>query len=516
MNTTTPFITNRRALLAAFGAVAALPAGRLLAAATKGEAQPFSWPALKALAARMAHESYAAPPPAPAGVDKITYDALNAVQYKAGATQLRAQGGGAGVRFFPINHFQPQPVSIFLVEGNVAKPFHYDPALFDMPADGPLAAMGAKAGFSGFRAMNAAGTSDWIAFAGASYFRSSGALDQYGLSARGIAIDSGGPGAEEFPAFTKIWLGRGEDGSLLVDALMEGPSVVGAYRFVNRKTDGGVIQDIEASIHLRKDVARLGLAPLTSMFWYDQAERARATDWRPEVHDSDGLLIYNGAGERLWRPLGNPNAPTADSFGDRNPKGFGLLQRDRNHDHYQDDGVFYEKRPSAWVEPKGNWGAGSVMLVQLSTTDETNDNIVAFWVPAAPAKAGNHYDFAYRLSWIAGEPLPEGLARVVDGWKGAAGRPGQPVVAGATKLVIDFEGDVLSGLGRSSGVMPDVNVSHGKAALVSAYPVVGQAKRWRLMMDVTPDGKAPVDIRAALRRNGTPLTEVCLAQIAGA
>jgi glucans biosynthesis protein len=156
------------------------------------------------------------------------------------------------------------------------------------------------------------------------------------------------------------------------------------------------------------------------------------------------------------------------------------------------------------------------MLVQLSTTDETNDNIVAFWVPAAPAKAGNHYDFAYRLSWIAGEPLPEGLARVVDGWKGAAGRPGQPVVAGATKLVIDFEGDVLSGLGRSSGVTPDVSVSHGKAALVSAYPVVGQAKRWRLMMDVTPDGKAPVDIRAALRRNGTPLTEVCLAQIAGA
>ncbi|WBO23421.1 glucan biosynthesis protein [Sphingomonas abietis] len=508
-------MTSRRTLLAAFGAIAALPPGGLLAA-TRGEGQPFSWPKLKALAAQMAGQPYKAPPPPPAGADKITYDALNAVQYKASATQLRTPGGGGGVRFFPINHFQPQPVEIFLVEGNVAKPFHYDPAVFDMPADGPLAQMGGHAGFSGFRAMNAAGTSDWLAFAGASYFRSSGALDQYGLSARGIAIDSGGPGAEEFPAFTKIWLGRGEDGSLLVDALMEGPSIVGAYRFINRKTDGGVIQDVEASLHLRKDVARLGIAPLTSMFWYDQAERTRATDWRPEVHDSDGLLIHNGAGELLWRPLNNPAAPTADSFGDRNPRGFGLLQRDRNHDHYQDDGVFYEKRPSAWVEPKGDWGAGSVMLVELVTTDETNDNVVAFWVPAAPAKAGMHYDLSYRLSWIAGEPIINGPARVVDWWKGAAGRPGQPVVAGSTKIVIDFEGSVLSGLGRSSGVTPDVSVSHGKADLIAAYPVVGQADRWRLMMDVTPDGKAPVDIRAALRRNGTPLTEVCLAQIAGA
>jgi glucans biosynthesis protein len=506
--------TTRRDLLAALGAVAALPPGRLMAA-TRGEAQPFSWDRLKVQAAQMARQPYRAPPPPPAGVDKVTYDALNSVRYKPSATQLRAPGDGGGMRFFPINHFQPQPVSVFLVDGDVARPFHYSPALFEMPADSPLAALGPNGGFSGFRAMSAAGTSDWIAFAGASYFRSSGALDQYGLSARGIAINSGGPGAEEFPAFTHFWLGRGEDGALLVDALMEGPSVVGAYRFINRKTDAGVIQDVEASLHLRKDIARLGIAPLTSMFWYDQAERTRATDWRPEVHDSDGLLIHNGASELLWRPLSNPNSPTANSFADRNPKGFGLLQRDRNHDHYQDDGVFYEKRPSLWVEPKGNWGAGAVMLVELSTIDETNDNIVAFWSPAAPAKAGAHYDLAYRLRWIAGEPLPEGPARVVDIWKGAAGRPGQPVVAGAVKLVIDFAGPALTGFGRSSGVTPDISISHGRADTVAAYPVVGQTDRWRLMLDVTPEGHDPVDIRAALRRAGAPLTEVCLEQIGG-
>lgn len=503
--------TTRRDLLAALGAVAALPPGRLLAAATKGEAQPFSWAKLKADAAALARAPYKAPPPPPAGVDAITYDALNSIQYKAAGTQLRA-GAKGGLRFFPINHFQPTPIQIFLVEGDLARPFHYDPALFAMPAGSPLAAMGPRGGFSGFRAMNETGESDWLAFQGASYFRSAGALDQYGLSARGIAIDSGGPMAEEFPAFTKFWLGRGADGAILVDALLEGPSVVGAYRFTNRKGADGVTQDVEASLHLRKDVERLGLAPLTSMFWYDQAARARASDWRPEIHDSDGLLIANGKGERLWRPLGNPPHAIANSFADKGPRGFGLLQRDRNHDHYQDDGVFYEKRPSAWVEPKGDWGAGSVMLVELPTDSETNDNIVAFWVPAAPAKAGNHYDLAYRLRWIAGEPLPAGPARVVDWWTGAGGRPGQPVVAGATKIVVDFEGPALKGLDRQSGVVADVSVARGKADGAVAYPVVGQTNRWRLMADVTPTGKEPVDIRAALRK-GQALSEVCVIQL---
>ncbi len=507
--------TSRRDLLAALGAIAALPSGRLLAAATRGEAQPFSWDRLKAEAAALARQPWKAPPPASAGVGRVDYDALNAIQYKASATQLRKAGSDGGLRFFPINHFQPTPVSIFLVEGDVARPFHYSPSQFDMPAGSPLAALGTNGGFSGFRAMNASGSSDWLAFAGASYFRSSGALDQYGLSARGLAVDSGGPMAEEFPSFTRFWLGHGADGALLIDALLEGPSVVGAYRFINRKTDAGVVQDVEATLHLRKDIARLGIAPITSMFWYDQAHRAKATDWRPEIHDSDGLLMFNGKGERLWRPLSNPNGATVNSFADHSPKGFGLLQRDRNHDHYQDDGVFYEKRPSLWVEPKGDWGAGSVMLVELSTTDETNDNIGAFWVPSQPAKAGMHYDLGYRLRWIAGEPLPDGPARVVDYWRGAAGRPGQSVIANATKLVIDFAGPALRGLGRSSGVTPDLTVTRGKADGVAAYPVVGQPDRWRLMADITPAGHEPVDIRAALRQGTTPLTEVCLTQITG-
>ena len=498
-------------MIAAFAAVAALPATRI-AAATTGGGRPFSWDRLRAYARGHARQPYVKPAPPVAGLDKVDYDALNAIKYKASATQLRGAAGG-GIRFFPTNRIQSDPVEIFIVDGDVARPFRFSPDLFDSPSDSPLRALGTRGGFSGFRAMNAEGESDWMAFAGASYFRTAGILDQYGLSARGLAIDCGGPGTEEFPVFTKFWLGKGADGSLLVDALLESPSAVGAWRFVNRRRPDGIVQEVDVSLTLRADVARLGMAPLTSMFWYDQADRAQATDWRPEIHDSDGLLIANGRGERLLRPLNNPPSVMTNSFADAKPRGFGLLQRDRHFDHYQDDGVFYDKRPSAWVEPRGDWGAGQVMLVEIPTDSETMDNVVAFWVPQAPAKAGRHYEYGYRLSWFAGEPLPAGPARVVDHWRGGGGRPGSAQIKGTTKIVVDFEGDTLKGLTRRSGVMPDLTVARGKIEDSAAYPVVGRDGRFRLMADVTPTTKDPVDIRATLTRDGKQLAEVCVIQL---
>jgi periplasmic glucans biosynthesis protein len=503
----------RRDLLSAAAVAALGPTGRLAAAATAGAAgQPFSWDWLQRQAVALAARPFTPPPPPAAGTDRITYDAMNEVRYKAAATQLRGASGG-GVRFFPVNKFQPRPVEIFIVDGNVARPFHYRPDLFDMPPNSPLAALGDRAGFSGFRAMNPSGDSDWLAFAGASYFRSAGALDQYGLSARGLAIDSGGPNAEEFPDFTHFWLGRGPDGALLVDALLQGPSVVGAYRFSNRHGPAGVTQDVEVTLHLRRDVARLGLAPLTSMYWYDQSDRAKGGDWRPEVHDSDGLLIWNGRGERVWRPLNDPPRAITNSFADQSPKGYGLLQRDRKFDHYQDDGVFYEKRPNAWVEPRGDWGKGQVLLVELPTDTETNDNIVAFWQPAASARAGATYRYGYRLRWIAEEPVPTPLARVVETWRGVGGLPGLPPIRSATKLVADFAGPSLAGLSRGA-LAPDLVVTRGKADGVALYPVVGQPNTWRLMADLTPaGGPEPVDVRATLRRNGAAVSETLVTQL---
>lgn len=507
-------VTTRRDLLSLIGALAALPAARLGAATSKAEGEPYSFQTLKARAAALARRPHV-PPPAPApGVAKVSYDALNAIHYKGSATRLRGSRDDGGVRFFPITQFQPTQVGISLVEGGFAKPLHYSPDLFDMPADSPLRALGEGGGLSGFRVMNRTGESDWLAFAGASYFRSSGALDQYGQSARGLAIDTGGPMPEEFPSFTDFWLGRDAEGALIVDALLQGPRVVGAYRFVNSKTEAGVVQEVQMSLHVRAAIERLGIAPLTSMFWYDQSNRDKAVDWRPEIHDSDGLLMLNGKGERIWRPLGNPPHVMVNSFADTGARGFGLMQRDRDFDHYQDDGVFYDKRPTSWIEPKGDWGAGAVTLVELPTDTETQDNIVAFWVPARPVKAGATLDLAYRLRWIAGEPLPEGPARVIDFWRGSAGPPGSPPTPGATKLVIDFHGNALAGLDRSSGVASDVTATRGKVLNQATYNVVGRPNRWRLTTDIAPEGKEPADIRAVLRdRAGKALTEICISQL---
>jgi glucans biosynthesis protein len=240
------------------------------------------------------------------------------------------------------------------------------------------------------------------------------------------------------------------------------------------------------------------------MYWYGQNDRRMARDWRPQIHDSDGLAMWTGAGERLWRPLMNPPLVMANAFNDVDPKGFGLMQRDRDFENYQDDGVFYEKRPSVWVEPIGGWGAGSVQLVQIPTDAETEDNIVAFWTPAEPVKAGDAFDLRYRLYWCPEEPQPIGVARVVSTRRGRGGRPGHLAPSGIAKFVIDFAGANLAGLDRKSGVEAVVTVNGAVLPDAVAYPVV-TTDRWRLMFDVSLNGA--VECRAYLRRGTQSLTE---------
>jgi glucans biosynthesis protein len=423
--------------------------------------------------------------------------------------------GDVPLQFFHLGRYFREPVRMHVVEGRQAREILYSADYFDIPDDSPALAVEDVAGFAGFRIMREDLRTDWISFLGAAYFRTDGADSQYGLSARAIAIDAGLPSPEEFPRFTEFYVedGGSPDTDAVIYALLDGPSVAGAYRIAARNDEGQVLE-VSSALYFRNPVGRLGIAPLTSMYWYSESNRAQAFDWRPEVHDSDGLGIATGAGERIWRPLNNPDRIVTSSFADENNRGFGLIQRDRAFENYQDDGVFYNRRPSVWVEPIGDWGKGAVQLIELPSQDEIYDNIVAYWQPDALPAAGDALQFDYRLHWGRTGPEPAEVARTVATRVGAGGVPGQPRPADQVRYVIDFDGASLKGLTAKDGVEGDIWVGEGASIIRSyALPIVGSG-RWRLTFDLQPEPDADtVDMRAFLRAGDKALTETWLGQL---
>jgi len=512
-------ISRRDLLLAA--AASGLAAGLAPAFAEGGasgvklsDPTPFDFNGLAMKAGDMAKKPYAAPPVRAADVlEKLDFDAYQQITFKTEDTLFA--DGRYPVRLFHLGRYFKLPVKIAIVAEGQSRDVVYSPDLFTF---GPKAkAIEAKLprdlGFAGFRVHEAGVIYDWLAFLGASYFRSAGELNQYGLSARGLAIDTSASRPEEFPRFTEFYLEEQAD-ALVICALLDSPSATGAFRFTCRKPKA-VVMDVEARLFARTDIEQLGVAPLTSMFWYSETNQHQVEDWRPQVHDSEGLAIWTGAGERIWRPLNNPPGVMTNSFLDRNPKGFGLVQRDRDFTHYEDDGVFYDKRPTLWVEPKGDWGEGQVQLVEIPTEDEIHDNIVAFWSPREKVKAGQSFTFDYRLHWVAVEPyLPGNIGHVVATRRGRGGNPAvQDKSSKYVKYVIDFQGgDLATRESFKNQAVPDVTTSRGRVVNPFAIRVAG-TDRWRIMFDLDVDGKAPVDLRAYLRTpKGQALTETWLFQ----
>jgi len=486
-------------LFAALAAASAFPGGVKAATGGRlGAPEPFSSDKLVARARDLARKPYVAL--AESTHAAADYDAAGKLTYGDAPTIA------GNVRLFPaVRGTAPKPVRIAVVEGGQAREIVDTSGLF---------VGGGNTDAVGFRVMDASGRSDWLAWQGASYFRSSGGRDQYGLSARAIAIDTGLSKGEEFPDFTHFWIEQVGADAVRIHALLDGPSVAGAYAFDCRKTSGGVTQDVTAALFLRKDVAQLGFAAASSMFWYDQASPPRArNDWRPEIHDSDGLAIWSGNGERVWRPLENPKVARLNSLRADSPKGFGLLQRDQAFDHYQDDGVFYDRRPSLWVEPKGDWGPGSVGLYEMPTNAETLDNIALFWRSDRPAKAGQRRDITYRLTWTSNDPTTNSTSRCVDSFEGPGGAPGSPPLDGVRKFVFDFAGPALAGLGRDSGVTPDTDLPKGAIVSAVAYPVARSEGRWRAMIDVRSAAVAQAQFRLFLKRGNSALSETVIKAI---
>lgn len=503
----------RRALLAclaALGLVAPDWAGAEPSAAEFGPATPFSFDALVATAKQMAQAPYSDPPRAADILRQLHYDIFAQIQFRADHT-LELAGGKSPVRLFHLHSNAQMPVGIYVVEGDQAREVLYSPKFFDIPADSLARKLPDDIGFAGFRVLNVGKDSDWLAFMGASYFRTSDPLDQYGISARGLAVDTALTTAEEFPRFTDFFLSPSESGTMVVYALMNSPRVTGALKIDIARGQPQTVMTVNARFFARADMERVGIAPLTSMFWTSEMNIRKGLDWRPEIHDSDGLEIVTGKGERLWRPLNNPHRVVVSSFVDDGVKGFGLIQRDRDFEHYQDDGIFYEKRPSLWVEPIGNWGRGQVQLVEIPTDDEVHDNIVAYWQFEKPVKAGDEIAVDYRLHWLKDEPNAPDIGLTYSSRIGRGGAPGQQHPKGVVKFVVDFQGGVLGTLGQQDGVEISATSSRGKISGAYALPVVGTT-RWRAVFDFSPATLETVELRLYLHRQGKALTETWAAQ----
>lgn len=450
----------------------------------------------------------------PRAVAALDYDQVQAIRFRADHALWADNEFRTKVEFTHLGMFFKRPVKMYEVVDGLAQELAYDPAMFDYGKSGLNGKrLPADLGFSGFKMRSdLAPRHDAAVFQGASYFRATSGTRQYGISARGLAVDTALEHAEEFPDFVAFYFERParQSNVLVVHALLDSPSVTGAYRFAITPGDT-TRMEIDSALYPRKPIERLGIAPCTSMFLSGENDHRVADDWRPEIHDSDGLSIQTGSGEWIWRPLRNPNTLSFNAFTDTQPRGFGLLQRDTDFADYQDDGAFYDRRPSLWVEPKGSWGAGAVDLIEIPTLDETSDNIVAFWNPAAKPQPGQELLFSYVLHWCRMPPVQPALARCTATRTGAGGIVGQKHTYASRRFTIDFAGGDLALLDPQTPVEPVISVSRGRVEITSARPLASSGG-YRAMFDLVPDGgAAPITMRLFLRAaDGQALSETWL------
>jgi len=487
--------------------------------APPAEPGPFTFAKVQELARQRAAREFRPPPTnLPAALANLTYDQYRDIRFRPTSALWRDKSLFE-VQFFHRGYRVRQRVNIYEVTSAGAGLVEYSPRLFTFGRlKTPKAST--EVGFAGFRVHFPLQTPNYkdelLVFLGASYFRVLGRNQHYGISARGLAIDTGSQSGEEFPTFTDFWLVRPQptDRSLTVYALLDSKSVAGAYQFEIRP---GEITQVEVHCDLfpRRAIAKLGVAALTSMFLFgEDGTGRRFDDFRPQVHDSDGFMAETGHGQWLWRPLANPRELRVNRFMDENPQAFGLIQRDRNFAHYQDVESQYQARPSYWVQPLGNWGKGGVELVEIPSDEEIHDNMVAYWVPDGPVNGGKPLSFAYLLSAFAENPSWPPGGRVV------AIRSGNPAVGdnrghfgpGARRLLFEFAGGELDGLDGSQPVKAELTAENGQIDALTVQRVP-QSRVWRVALVVTPRAKKPVvDLRGYLTLYGEVLTETMVYQ----
>lgn len=487
--------------------LAGLAAFALVAASA---ARAFDLEDVAARAEKLSREPYHDPKADfPRWLADITYDQWRDIRFRTDRSLWRDDHLPFEVQFFHAGLYYDRTVAIDVIEDGEAKPMKFSRRLFDYGKNKFGSRVPDDLGFAGFRVHYPLNKPEYrdelIVFLGASYFRALGRHQVYGLSARGIAIDTIASTREEFPSFREFWLVRpAEDAkSLTVFALLDGPSLTGAYRFVIEPGDQTVI-NVDVRLFPRRKVEKFGVAPLTSMFYHGENTLRPFVDFRPEVHDSDGLLLSFETGEWLWRPLENPAAIQVNTFQMHNPRGFGLLQRDRAFEHHQDLETRTDLRPSVWIATRGDWGDGSVELVQLPTNTDINDNIVSYWVPSRPPGPGESLSLSYSMYWYADDPARPPAGRAIST------RRDWGTMEDVHRFVVDFDGPGLQALTADQAPKAVVSVAGGDAAgelkdkIVVKNPVTGG---WRLAFQLRPKQSAPIELRAFLEGDAGALTE---------
>jgi len=451
----------------------------------------------------------------PESLRGLTYDQYRNIRFRPDRELWRDQKLPFGMTLFHLGYLFKQPVELYEFSGDYNQDIRFSRDLFDYTGSGLEGALPPKLGYAGLRLsypLNRPDYYDEIAvFQGASYFRMLGKGQVYGLSARGLALNSGIDGVpEEFPMFTHFWVGKPQPGatSVTMFALLNSPSVTGAYQFVIQPGEQ-TVASVQATLFFRKDVDHVGVAPLTSMFWFGENTTRPFDDHRQEVHDSDGLAIKTGSGECLWRPLRNDPAKNRTySLAFDSIKGFGLLQRDRSLRSYEDLEAGYHQRPGLWIEPEGDWGAGTIRLVELATSHELSDNIVAAWEPANRPAIGKPFKIAYKQKWTT-DPNPAGSSS----WVVATRSGTHDWAPGSRFVVLEFSGPSIAALGPDEKLDAEVTVSGTGITLsgparVQRYP---DGNTWRVAFEIKREGAGDTsggaEVRCSLRRGSDYVSE---------
>jgi glucans biosynthesis protein len=498
----------RRSVLQAIGmgGLAALLLRPDVLLAQRENSEEFSWELLKIRAKTLADSPYSPPDRRVSEtLAKMNYDQYRNIVFRHDRAFWKGEPFPFQMELFHSGYLYREPVHVHIVEDGQASLIGYDPSLFDFGPAEERVEIPPDAGYSGLRVRAPSSPSnkseEFAVFQGASYFRSRAASQVYGLSARGLAVNTVQPGGEEFPAFRSFWVEKPahDAKTITLYALLDSQSVSGAYRFVISHNHDTVM-DIDCELYPRRELTFFGIAPFSSMYFFSPADHTRWDDFRPRVHDSDGLLMHTGTGDWIWRPIITGGPILYSAFSDKSPRGFGLMQRERGYGAYQDINAGYDNRPSAWVEPLSDWGEGTVDLIELPTNNEYADNIVAFWRPAQPMKAGASYQFGYRLSWVEDVPVKRNIATIHNT------RAGKGQAPNSRYFIFDLAGGELYAEAVTEYWDYEVTASTG---LIWAYTVAANPhlNGKRITIEFRPDGDKQADITFRVSQDGKPLAE---------